>query len=109
MSVIMTMWVQADPNALEKYAADNPGALKAIADVAVKHGLIAHRFYGSEGQILVVDEWPDRGSFEKFFEEAQPQIQPVMQAAGATAPPGTNFWRELKTGDEIGWEESRGR
>ena len=104
MSVILTMWVQADPAKLEKYAADNPGALRSITDVAVKHGLIAHRFYGSEGQILVVDEWPDQASFEKFWGEVQSDVQPVMQAAGVTQQPGTNFWRELETGDEYGWE-----
>ena len=109
MSVIMTMWAQADPNALEKYAADNPGALRAITDRAVKHGLIAHRFYGSGGQILVVDEWPDQESFENFWNESQSEIGPVMQAIGVTAQPGVNFWRELKTGDDYGWEESRGR
>jgi hypothetical protein len=35
-------------------------------ETAKKHGLIAHRFYGSEdgSKVLVVDEWPDRQSFE---------------------------------------------
>src|SRR4051794_21326042 len=68
MSVIMTLLINGDPAALEQHAASNP--IRPIVDRAVEHGLIAHRFYGSEdGRVLVVDEWPDPESFGAFFEE----------------------------------------
>ena len=60
MSVIMTLRVHGDPKELERRAAANPDAIRAISDRAEAHGVIAHRFYGSEdGEIMVIDEWPD--------------------------------------------------
>ena len=104
MSVMMTMWVQGDPKKLEEFAASNAEGMREIADRAKAHGLIAHRFYGSdEGQIMVVDEWPDEQSFRTFFEEQQDRIQPLMQAAGGTSEPRMVFWRTLETHDQVGW------
>ena len=59
MSVLMTLWVQGNPDELERRAAANPDAIRAISDKAKEFGLIAHRFYGTDGQIMVIDEWPD--------------------------------------------------
>jgi hypothetical protein len=104
MSVMMTMWVRADPKKLEEYAASNQEAMRSIVESATGHGLIAHRFYGSDdGQILVVDEWPDEQSFQSFFQENQGRIGPMMQAVGATDEPQPRFWHKLDTHDEYGW------
>jgi hypothetical protein len=43
------------------------------------HGLIAHRWYGADGEFMAIDEWPDAESFQAFFDEAQPDIGPVMR------------------------------
>jgi hypothetical protein len=103
MSVIMTMWLQGDPAELERLAGENPDAIRSISDRARGHGLIAHRFYGSDGQIMVVDEWPDQESFQGFFAEARSEIEPLMREVGVTAEPEITFWRKLDTGDDIGW------
>jgi hypothetical protein len=71
-----------------KLAVDFEGgnAMRSIADSAVEHGLIAHRFYGSEdGQVMAVDE-------------------PLMQQAGVSGEPQITFWRKLETHDDVGWE-----
>lgn len=104
MSVVMTLWVQADPEKLEEWAASNRDAMQEILESARAHGLIAHRFYGADGQIMVVDEWPDEQSFQSFFEESQERIGPMMEAAGATSEPQPRIWRKLDTHDEYGWE-----
>jgi hypothetical protein len=105
MSVIMTLRVKGDPQRLEQRAAQNPEGMRAIADRAVEHGLIAHRFYGSDdGQILVVDEWPDPESFQRFFDNMRSEIEPMMQEVGATGEPEITFWRKLETHDDVGWE-----
>ena len=105
MSVIMTMRVQGDPKELERVASDDPDGIRAIADKAKEHGVIAHRFYGSDdGRILVIDEWPDAESFQSFFAEQRDQIEPLMRAVGASAEPEVTFWRKLESHDEIGWE-----
>ncbi len=104
MSVIMTMWVQGDPKKLEEYAASDSSGMQSILEAAKQHGVIAHRFYGSDdGQILVVDEWPDEQSFRSFFEENEARIGPMMRAAGATSEPQSRFWHKLDTHDEYGW------
>ncbi len=105
MSVIVTLWMQGDPKGLEEHAASDPEAMRAIVESAKGHGLIAHRFYGSDGQIMVIDEWPDEQSFQSFFAENSGTIGPLMQAAGVTSEPQPNFWRKLETGDAYGWEQ----
>ena len=103
MSVIMTMTLDGDAAAVERYAADNPDQMKAIRDHAAEHGLIAHRFYGSDGQIMVVDEWPDAESFLSFFGHVEAEVGEMMAAVGITGQPEPKFWRELETHDAYGW------
>jgi len=104
MSVLMTVVAKGDPKKLEEHAASDPAAMRAILEAAKGHGLIAHRFYGSEaGQLMVLDEWPDAQSFQSFFEENAGRIMPMFQAAGVTAEPQPTFWRELDSHDAYGW------
>ena len=103
MSVIMTFRVAGDPDKLEQLAGENGDVLRGISERAKEHGIIAHRFYGSEGQIMVVDEWPDPESFHRFFESEQETIGPMMEQV-ATGEPEVTFWRKLETGDDIGWD-----
>jgi hypothetical protein len=105
MSVIMTLELGGDPKGLEQFANTNRDKMQAVLDAAKRHGLIAHRFYGSDdgGKLMVLDEWPDRQSFESFFQEQESQIRPMMEAAGATTEPEASFWQQLATHDEFGW------
>ena len=106
MSVIMTLRVKGNPEALERRAAENPDAIRSIAERAKQQGLIAHRFYGSEdGWIMVVDEWPDPQSFQQFFESERDEIEPMMRDAGVTTEPEITFWRKLETSDDSGLGE----
>ena len=105
MSVIMTLRAKGDPDALERRAAQNPDGMRAIADRAKEHGLIAHRFYGTDdGQIMVVDEWPDAESFQRFFASVRDEIDPMMRDVGVTEEPEVTFWRKLESHDEVGWD-----
>ncbi|HSS73665.1 MAG TPA: hypothetical protein VLK53_08865 [Gaiellaceae bacterium] len=103
MSVIMTLRASGDPEELERRAAANPEGMQAIVNSTKEHGLIAHRFYGAPGQILVIDEWPDPESFQRFFAAMQSEIEPMMAEVGVTAEPEVIFWRALDTGDAVGW------
>lgn len=62
--------------------------------------MISHRFYGSDDEILVVDEWPDQESFQRFF-GAHPEIGELMGQVGVTSEPTISFWRKLDTHDEV--------
>ena len=103
MSVIMTFQVRGDPSKLEQLATESPDKLPAIAERAKEHGVITHRFYGSDdGWIMVMDEWPDPQSFQTFFESERGEIEPAMRAIGVTTEPEIRFWRKLETNDDIG-------
>src|ERR1044072_3634690 len=82
VSVLMTLRVSGDPKAVE---ATDPAVLQTITDRAKEDGVISHHFYGTDDEIFVVDEWPDEGSFQRFF-EASPDIGELMQRAGAGEP-----------------------
>jgi hypothetical protein len=104
MSVLMTLRGKGDSGKLESFAGGDPDLMRSVADAAKQHGLIAHRFYGSEdGQVMVVDEWPDPGSFQAFFEEQRDRIEPMMREIGMSGEPEVTFWRKLETHDEVGW------
>ncbi len=104
MSVLMTLRVKGDVQELERRAAGNPERMNSIIEVAKRHGVIAHRFYGTDdGQIMVLDEWPDAESFQAFFAETQDLVGPMMAEVGVTAEPEVVFWHELDTNDKIGW------
>ena len=55
MSVLMTMRVSADPKAIEQTA---PEVLQSVGDRAKALGATQHHFYGTDTEVLVVDEWP---------------------------------------------------
>jgi hypothetical protein len=104
MSVLMTFRTKGDVALLEKRAGEQPELMKAISDDAKKYGLIAHRFYGTDdGQIMVLDEWPDAESFQRFFAANRAKIEPLMAEVGVTSEPEVAFWRELDTHDQVGW------
>ena len=105
MSVIMVLQMDGDPAKFEEYAAANPEKMSGIRDRAVERGLIAHRFFADDnGHVLVVDEWPDRETFEGFFGETQQEIGPMLQEVGVTGEPQPQFLRVLETHDKYGWE-----
>ena len=103
MSVIVTIRLSGDPATFEKQVAAHRDEIGRIVDVAKRHGIVAHRWYGAEGEFMAVDEWPDADSFQAFFEEAQADIAPLMEATGIASEPDVTFWRTLDTNDAIGW------
>lgn len=102
LSVMMTLRVEGDGVAVEKFAAEDPAIFKDIIPKAMKRGLISHHFYASDREILVVDEWPSAEAFHGFFDDAGPQIQQIMNRAGVTSEPVITFWHKLETGDDVG-------
>jgi heme-degrading monooxygenase HmoA len=98
MSVLVTLRVAGDGSKIEQ---EDKAMMQSIVERAKGLGLIRHRFYGTENEVLVVDEWPDEGSFQKFF-ASSPEIAQVMARAGVTAEPEVRFWRKLDVGDDFG-------
>jgi len=97
MSVLMTLRVSGNPKAVE---ATPPEVMQTIIERAKEHGVISHHFYGTDEEILVVDEWTDEASFQKFY-DASPDIGDMMQRAGA-GEPSISFWHHLDSHDDVG-------
>jgi hypothetical protein len=72
VSVIVMLRVSGGPATSEQATAAHADAIGRIMDVAKRHGLIAHRWCGADGQYMAVDEWPDADRFNAFFNGAQP-------------------------------------
>jgi heme-degrading monooxygenase HmoA len=100
MSVMMTLRYTGDADKLEAFAKDKHALLMSISDKAKQHGVLSHRFYASDNELMVVDEWPSEEAFQAFF-DASPEISSVMQDSGATSRPTITFWRKLDTGDDV--------
>jgi hypothetical protein len=98
VSVLMTLRVSGDSKGIE---ATPQETFDAVIARAKEHGLIAHRFWGNGSEILVVDEWPDQESFQKFF-ESSPEIPEMMRAAGVASEPAVEFWSPLDVNDRVG-------
>jgi hypothetical protein len=103
MSVYVTLRVDVDPATFEQQAASDPDVIPRIMAVAKSKGLIAHRWFGGDGVCLAVDEWPDAESFHAFFDEAGPEIGPLMAAMGITSQPEVTVWGRVELGDTFGW------
>ncbi len=99
MSVLVTLRAPADVTKFEKLAADDPAIFAGILRRAKERGLISHRFWASDTELFIADEWPNEEAFNGFF-QTTPEIQQLMQHAGVTAPPQVSFWRPADTRDE---------
>jgi hypothetical protein len=100
LSVVMMLRVKGDPDALERYAQENGEQLQRIAEDGKSKGALHHVFAGGDGEIIVLDQWPDEASFQSFF-DGQDEIPQVMQGAGAEGEPEVSFFRILDTPDKF--------
>jgi quinol monooxygenase YgiN len=105
MSVIMVLTLNGDPGKLEEFAAANPDKMEGIRNKAVERGLIAHRFFTDDnGHVMAVDEWPDKESFQQFFEETREEIGSMMGGVGLAPGGEPEFLRSLESHDKYGWD-----
>jgi hypothetical protein len=101
MSTIVILRIPGNPADLERYAAGPGGdVMRQIALAGKAAGAIHHSFAGGSNEVLVIDEWPDQESFEKFF-AGETDIADVMRDGGAQGPPEMSFYRKLNTPDQF--------
>lgn len=77
--------------------------LKGIIEDGQRHGCIHHMFTeDTDGAVMVVDEWPDEATFQRFF-EGQKEIPKVTEAMGGSpdAAPEVTTRRILDTPDRF--------
>ena len=98
MSVFVILHVPGNPDTLEQYANANAEMMRRIAAEGKAAGATRHAFAGGDGEILVIDEWPNAETFQRFF-ESQTEIPRLMQEGGAQGAPEISFYRKLDTPD----------
>ncbi len=100
MSVFMILRAKGDPDRFEKYSQEHAEMMVRIASAGKAAGATRHAFAGGDGELVVIDEWPDEASFQRFF-SAQTEIPKLMQDSGMTGQPEISFLRKLDTPDEF--------
>lgn len=101
MSVIMSMGLNVDPKRFEQVASEHKGELMEILAKAKQAGVMHHVFCGADGEVMVLDEWPDEQSALRFLDGTREQIQALFASAGVSGEPHPKFWRPLETGDAM--------
>jgi hypothetical protein len=100
MSVMVMLRAKGDPAALESWAASHKKTLMDIAAEGKAAGAIHHTFAAGNGEVCVIDEWPDAESFQKFF-AGQADIPKVMAAGGIQGQPEITVMRKMDMPDEF--------
>jgi len=55
----------------------------------------------TDGNVLIIDEWDSRESFDTFFAAQQDDIQPIAAAGGVTGPPTSTTYRIIDSSDRF--------
>ncbi|HEY3834876.1 MAG TPA: hypothetical protein VGO03_21485 [Acidimicrobiia bacterium] len=99
MSVLVIATMKADPADFERVHAERAADFRSVMQDALHAGVIHHRFAaGNDGTIIIVDEWPDAESFQKFFDHQV--IASLMQDAGVQGPPEIAIYEVIDTVDQ---------
>jgi quinol monooxygenase YgiN len=86
MSVIVIGHMTVEPGNVTKLWEERKADFEAVRTDAEAAGALHHRWAFGENEVVIIDEWPDAESFEKFF-GSHTVIPQLMQAAGVEGPP----------------------
>ncbi len=101
MSVIVTIKFSVSAHTVEKVVNDHADTMAAVSEDGRRHGALHHQFTeDTDGNALVIDEWPDAESFHQFF-AGQQDIPKIMAEAGVTEQPVVTTYRVLDTPDRF--------
>lgn len=100
MSVIVIGRFQADPSRVEQAFVTHKQTVLDVNVDAKSKGAIHHQFGAGDGEVILVDEWPDEASFQAFF-AGQQDIPKIMAEIGVSAPPSFEIFRQLDTPDRF--------
>jgi hypothetical protein len=98
MSVIVMTKYPGKATDLESILDEHGKKLRKISDQSRDQGCLHHMFVeDTDGNVLIIDEWDSRESFDTFSAAAQDEIQPIAAAGGVTGPPISTAYRLINT------------
>jgi hypothetical protein len=100
MSVIVIGRLAADPATMKKLWADRSADFVSVAAEAKAAGALHHRWALGEDNVVLVDEWPDAESFQKFF-SSNTTIPALMQSGGVQGIPEFEIMEAADAPDEF--------
>jgi hypothetical protein len=100
MSVIVIGRFKADPNRLEQAFITHKQTLIDVSADGKAKGAIHHQFGAVDGEVIIVDEWPDEASFQSFF-AGQQDIPKILAEVGVSEPPSFEIYRQLDSPDRF--------
>jgi|tagenome__1003787_1003787.scaffolds.fasta_scaffold18712612_1 hypothetical protein len=88
MSVIVMTRYPGKATDLEAILDEHGEKLRKISDRSRDQGCLHHMFVeDTDGNVLIIDEWDSRESFDTFSAAQQNEIEPIAVAGGVTGPP----------------------
>src|SRR3954449_8294542 len=80
----------------QKYGSDLTATLERTG---LPEGVLRHRTYATDGEVIVVDEWERPEQFQAWMNN--PEVQRLFATIGAGQPEVT-FAEQITLGDEVG-------
>ena len=91
VSIVVVVRMKADPSKVAALLAQRSDELEQVTADAKAAGGLSHRFLARDGEVLILDEWPDAPSFQAFF-GTNKTITQLMMEAGVTERPTMEFY-----------------
>ena len=100
MSVAVIARLQVDPNALVELFTTKKDVFEGVAKIAKQAGVLHHQFLLGDGEVLILDEWPDAESFQRFF-SSNTDVAALMADAGVQGPPEISVYATTDSPDKF--------
>lgn len=98
MSVIVVAKFPCDTAAFQASLSARSAEYRRFAQESQAQGAIHHRFGVGDGYVLVVDEWDNAASFERFI--ANPELQAFTGEIGVSGAPDVIIAEAVSSPDE---------
>ena len=96
--MIMRARVEGDPKKLQQRYRSDPD-VAALEKAGPPKGVLRHRTFSTDTEIIVVDEWERPEQFQAWIDN--PEVQKIMGRL-SIGKPEVIFAEQLTLGDEIG-------
>jgi hypothetical protein len=84
--VVIARFSVSDIAGVAEWVKANAAIPEEITAYGKSMGQLGHRIVTDHKDLIVIDEWPDKETFNKFFETA-PRMQEFLDGSGITGDP----------------------